>query len=115
MLFRSGSTAAPGSALNAVAESGGSDAQKVDKLFMRTLSRAPTKEESETWATYIAAANAPASAPAAAAPNGKNVKNDPLARLGRRKPNAAPTDPKRAALEDLQWALLNSSEFLFNH
>ena len=36
----------------------------------------------------------------------------PLARLGNKGP---PVDARRAAYEDVMWALLNSSEFVFNH
>jgi hypothetical protein len=36
----------------------------------------------------------------------------PLGRLGNKGP---PVEPRRAAYEDVMWALLNSSEFVFNH
>jgi hypothetical protein len=37
---------------------------------------------------------------------------DPFARLGGQ---VSSTDPRHQAYEDLFWALLNSSEFIFNH
>jgi hypothetical protein len=43
---------------------------------------------------------------------GKKVPPNPLQRLPGR-PAAA--SPRVAALEDLEWALLNSSEFVLNH
>ena len=44
----------------------------------------------------------------------RNTGFDPLARAGGRMAGVAKT-PKEQAYEDLFWALLNSSEFLFNH
>jgi hypothetical protein len=38
---------------------------------------------------------------------------DPLGRLEMR--DARTTNPKHRAFEDVFWALLNSSEFAFNH
>jgi hypothetical protein len=38
---------------------------------------------------------------------------DPLARVSERVPETR--DPKVAAVEDLMWTLLNSSEFVLNH
>jgi Protein of unknown function (DUF1549)/Protein of unknown function (DUF1553) len=100
-----GSSAIPGSALEEVLEASGTDAQKIEKLTLRTLGRAPTSDEVERWTKYVASPP-PVGAPAAAPKPG-----DPLRRLGRR-PNV---DPRRAAFEDVFWALLNSSEFAFNH
>ena len=50
------------------------------------------------------------------APRGKGGR-DALGRLGVRDATRtrAPADAKTAAYEDLMWALLNSSEFSFNH
>jgi Protein of unknown function (DUF1549)/Protein of unknown function (DUF1553) len=100
-----GSSAIPGSALEEILDAAGTDAQKIEKLTLRTLGRAPTAEETERFTKYVASPP-PVGAPAAAPKPG-----DPLRRLGRR-PSA---DPRRAAFEDVFWALLNSSEFAFNH
>jgi hypothetical protein len=53
------------------------------------------------------ASSAPATQRARAA-----VKNDPLRRF---EANNAAKDPRTQAFEDVLWALLNSSEFVFNH
>ena len=45
---------------------------------------------------------------------GANNGYDPLARLGS-KASAYPETPEKQAYEDMFWALLNSSEFSFNH
>jgi hypothetical protein len=104
-----GASAIPGSALQEILDTAGTDAQKLEKLYWRTLGRAPAADELERWTKFVAAPPAvtPAGAPAALAKPG-----DPLRRLGRR---AGAADPKRAAFEDVFWALLNSSEFAFNH
>ncbi|WP_394822632.1 DUF1549 domain-containing protein [Pendulispora albinea] len=70
---------APGSALAEVIGKPGRDEAKIRALYMRTLSRPPTAEETEHWVKFVNA------------------------------------NPMRQAYEDLLWALLNSSEFLFNH
>jgi hypothetical protein len=104
-----GSTAIPGTALADIVTAGGGTDAEVTKLYLRTLSRPPEKDELDVWTKYVASAQ---SAPPPPSPPPK--KGDPLGRLGRKRP-VAPSDPKRAALEDVFWALLNSSEFSFNH
>jgi len=121
-LVAGGSTALPGTAVARVARSEMTDAQKVEALYLRTLGRKPSADELGTWTKYLA--NPPALAeteppkppPAQKKPAGpfrpKNP-NDPLARVGERIPETR--DPKIAAVEDLMWTLLNSSEFVLNH
>jgi len=70
---------APGNAVGEVMAMPGKDDKKIRALYMRTLSRPPTGEESAHWMKFVSA------------------------------------HPMRQAYEDLLWALLNSSEFLFNH
>ena len=100
-----GASAVPGSALAEILDTAGTDAQKVEKLYLRTLSRPPTKEELDAATKYVVSAQAPAS------PGVAPKAGDPLRRLGKR----GAADPTRAAYEDVLWALLNSSEFSFNH
>jgi hypothetical protein len=101
----------------------------VAALYLRTLSRPPTKEESETWVKYLANPPALSDAPAPLPPQPGAKKppapvrpqgpvrpaqgGDPLARVNDKIPETR--DPKVAAVEDLMWTLLNSSEFTLNH
>ncbi len=113
-LIAGGSTALPGSAVANVARAETSDAQRVEALYLRTLSRKPTREELDAWTKYLA--NPPALTPADPKPKPKKNTGkggDPLARVDGKVPETR--DPKTAALEDLMWTLLNSSEFVLNH
>ncbi len=120
----SGARVLPGGALADVLAAPGDDASKIEALYLRTLSRFPTTEETATWTKYVADASAaPDPAPAAqpgsqpvSKPAGKGGKGkpDPLARLESRPPLTRETARVRA-FEDVLWTLLNSSEFVLNH
>ncbi len=128
-------TPIPGTALADTLTMPGSDAQKIETLYLRTLSRKPTATEMTRWTKFVneprelvtdsGAAMRPAPQQAMR-PNGKpangnggkrqqaNAGFNPLARAANRIDPAFKT-AKGQAYEDLFWALLNSSEFLFNH
>lgn len=114
-LVGNGARAVPGSALADVLAGPGDDAAKVERLALQVLSRRPTPAEREAWVGYVRDPQRSAAPP----PSGGGPKNPkkggtgPLARLDRKPSGAA--DPRRAAYEDLLWAWLNSSEFVFNH
>ncbi len=127
-LIGGGSTALPGTAVSRIARSDMTDAQKVEALYLRTLSRKPSADELQTWTKYLASPPAlaepsevvptkPRGRPTAGGPYrpGRPGKPnaDPLARPNERIPETF--DPKIAAVEDLMWTLLNSSEFVLNH
>ncbi len=110
-LVGQGARSVPGSALDDVLAKPGDDAAKIDALVLRVLSRVPTEAERKTWVDYVQTAS---KTPRATIPPPKRggPGAGPLARLGVK---AAPADTRRAAYEDVMWALLNSSEFVFNH
>jgi hypothetical protein len=115
-------TPIPGTTLAQVLAQPGTDAEKIETLYLRTLSRKPTAAEIRQWVSFV---NAPRDAiitggsdeQVSPRAQGRQVRRtggvDPLARLGRRITAGTPT-PKQQAYEDLFWALLNSSEFMFN-
>ncbi len=113
----------PGSALADVLSAPGDDASKIESLYVRTLSRFPSADETARWQAFLAdAMQAPPSpaAPFLGTKDGKQDKArkpkqpDPLAGLENRA--ATPREDARVrAYEDLLWTLLNSSEFVLNH
>jgi hypothetical protein len=121
-----GSSAVPGSALSEVLEMPGGDELKIKSLYLRTLSREPTGDETARWMAFLAAPRETVkTAPPAAEDKpgkgkgkgkGKKLAQDPLAGLDRANRKAMnATDARKQAFEDLFWVLLNSSEFTFNH
>jgi hypothetical protein len=130
-LLNRGVSAIPGMALTNVLQANASDAQKVEMLYLRTLSRRPSAEETKHWLAFLnepreVIATPPPNEPPFAGrfrPGGqlpppgqgfpRRPMGDPLRALGAR--FAGQQTPKMQAFEDLFWALLNSSEFIFNH
>lgn len=110
-LVGQGTRSIPGSALDDVLARPGDDAAKIDALVLRVLSRPPTDAERTKWVSYVQIAM---KTPRATIPPPRRggPGAGPLGRLGNK---AAPVDARRAAYEDVMWALLNSSEFVFNH
>ncbi len=116
-----GSRAIPGAALTSVLAAKTSDADVADELYLRVLSRPAAPDERAAVVDYVqhatmgGAGTAGQAAPLGAGkkPKRGDKRPDPLNRLGNR--NRSTQDPRTAAFEDVTWALLNSSEFLFNH
>jgi hypothetical protein len=64
------------------------DRERIDALYLRTLSRPPSESERDHWLAFVT----------------------------KLRPGRAPKlGPKQEAYEDLFWALLNSSEFVMRH
>ena len=78
-----------GGAVQRLLESGKSDPEVVEELFIRTLSRFPEPAETETAMRILA----------------ERTSKLPYVTVADR----------MQALEDIQWSLLNTSEFLLNH
>ena len=93
-------------------------AARIEALYLRTLSRSPTAAEMARWSAFLDRPRqaVESSGPLAAARERKRkgVPADPLGRYARRVPSRA-TTAEQQAYEDLFWALVNSSEFVFNH
>ncbi len=117
----------PGTALSELESIAGGDDACVEALYLRTLSRKPTMAEAAMWKHYVNEARpVAATAPLAQVPqeitrakkNGKkgapNSGYNPLAKAAGKLRSVAAT-PRQQAYEDMMWALLNSSEFMFNH
>lgn len=120
----------PGTALADITGMQSDDAAKIEALYMRTLSRKPTTVELKRWVEFVNAPRELVSNDGSSAPprrngaaglgkgngkkNGPNTGFNPLARAAGQL-RRVPATPKEQAYEDLFWALLNSSEFLFNH
>jgi hypothetical protein len=89
-LVNRAATALPGLALYGILDFPTDDAQKIQALYLRTLSRPPTPAETRRWVEAV-------NAPREVVPDGQRA------------------SAKQQAYEDLFWALLNSSEFMFQH
>jgi hypothetical protein len=155
-LVNGGASNIPGTALAEVLAMSGTDRQKIQAMYLRTLSRKPTEAEMTKWAAFVneprdvvsngappqQGPSGPAEPPPGLTPiqrrqfmrmqqarmqelrkkmmeqvkqgGGRRNPGDPLANVGSRLVPNAPT-AKSQAYEDLFWALLNSSEFIFNH
>ncbi len=126
-----GASLLPGSALAGIVAMPGDDAGRLEALYLRTLSRPPTPEETARWARYIADSEAapdtsepparrrkPSRAGDDAKPPApgakKTVAPDPLGGLSSRAGHQR-ADARARAYEDVLWTLLNASEFALNH
>ena len=131
-LTNKSTTPIPGTTLAEVMAMPGEDASKIEALYLRTFSRKPTATETKNWTEFVNAPRevfADTSAPLTpmqrrqqaqamkpGANKGKKMSGGPdvFNALNQRGRSLGAT-PKLQAYEDMFWALLNSSEFTFNH
>ncbi len=107
--------ALPGSVVAELAGRPGTEAERLDALTMRVLARHATPDEIARWTAYVESADARAVDETNAGSRAKKSampRKTPLARLSSKR---APLTARLAAYEDVLWAMLNSSEFTFNH
>jgi hypothetical protein len=110
-LVASGTHTLPSGTLAQLLSALATDDERIETLYLRALSRRPTPAERLRWLAFVNAPPPPVATapltPAGAAPSA-------LDRLAG-KPAGRLLSPKQAAYEDLLWALVNSSEFMFQH
>jgi hypothetical protein len=114
-------TPVPGAALAEVLAMPGGDADRIESLYLRTLSRPPTPAETNYWTGFVNAPRTPVM-DSPQAQQAQQAQNEQPGFRAFRRNGGAPARPARLqrlarvqAYEDLFWALLNSSEFMFNH
>lgn len=110
-----GSSVVPDDALDKLFEAKASDKQIVRELYLRTLSRPPRADEIEKWKAFLTEPRTFDERPAPDAP--------PVMKKAKKQPTREPLPakrlasraktPRQQAVEDMFWALLNSSEFFF--
>ena len=128
-LVNRAAAAVPGMTLSGILDFPADDALKVEALYLRTLSRRPTPAEVERWVAFV---NAPREVVAEnkgqerqlmklGRHEKRSAKKNPLGAVDRimwraaRKLDPSEATAKQQAYEDVFWALLNSSEFIFQH
>jgi hypothetical protein len=124
-LVNRAAAAVPGMTLSGILDFPADDALKIEALYLRTLSRLPTAAETKRWVEYV---NAPREVVAEnkaqqrelmklGRHEKRSAKKNPLGALERAARKLDPSEPtaKQQAYEDVFWALLNSSEFMFQH
>jgi hypothetical protein len=135
-LINRGASALPQLAIGEILKADPKDEARVSELTLRTLSRPATADELKKWVSFVQTPrdlvvtddnNKPVTghadktkSPEKTAKSKKKAPGnlDPLQGVEKKieaRTNSMHVDSKRQAYEDLMWAMLNSSEFNFNH
>jgi len=124
-LINRASAAVPGMTLSGILDFPADDALKIEALYLRTLSRKPTPAETARWIAYVDAPREVVAENKGQARQlmrlGRHEKRspqkNPIGAIDRAARKLDPSEPtaKQQAYEDVFWALLNSSEFIFQH
>jgi hypothetical protein len=124
-LVNRAAAAVPGMRLASILERPGDDAGKIEALYLTTLSRLPTADETRRWVAFVQAPRAVVVENRAHARaelrlgrhEKRSARKNPIGAIDRaaRKLDPPRTTARQQAYEDLFWALLNSSELSFQH
>jgi hypothetical protein len=124
-LVNRAAAAVPGMTLAGILDFPADDALKIEALYLRTLSRKPTAAETARWVAYVDAPREVVAENKGQARQlmklGRHEKRrpdkNPVGAIDRAARKLDPSEPtaKQQAYEDVFWALLNSSEFFFQH
>jgi hypothetical protein len=121
-LVNGGASVIGGDALAGILAEHAGDAAAIEALYVRTLARRPSPDELQHWLEFVKAPREAVAWQAPAPPPPRRGNNPAkaafvgerrLARTERMVPRHE--TPRQQAFEDVLWALLNSSEFYFNH
>ena len=124
-LVNRASAAVPGMTLAGILDFPADDALKIEALYLRTLSRKPTAAETARFIAYVDAPREVVAENKGQARQliklgrheKKSPQKNPIGVIDRAARKLDPSEPtaKQQAYEDVFWALLNSSEFIFQH
>jgi hypothetical protein len=105
-LVNIGSRGLEGTSVHTILKESANDEDAVRALYLRILSRMASKAELDKAVKYMRETPAAPQGPKRGPKKGLDLAASK---------DKSPSDPRKDAFEDLAWALLNSSEFAFNH
>ena len=120
-LIRRATALDSGGFLAQVADSQSRPTQQIEHLFLAALARKPTKTELQSFNRLLLARGVDSAQTRAEARSqaGSQTQAGPYGGKRLKKPwknqKQKVVDPRRAALQDIWWAVLNSNEFILNH
>jgi hypothetical protein len=88
---------------------------KIETLYLAALSRKPTEVEMRRMLAYVAPDSTTSTSPVSEQDPKRVAIESEIRALLPNKDGSPTSNPRDVALGDIFWALLNSSEFIFNH